>query len=280
VVIVNRATNTQTITVDVSGYLPIGAAFVDALNNNAPYSVDAQGRLIVPNVAPRAGALLVLNGTLAQPPDAPTNLAATAGSRQVVLTWTSSAGAATYDVARSPVSGGGYSVIGNTAGNVYTDTNVTNALSYYYVVYARASNGLRSGPSNEVRATPHDDITWANLQWPPSIVHVLSAITPTEWIYGQVYIPGVTNIPAQRRGCGAGRLRPGRLQPANNPAWSWVDIRSTPTRAAMMSQGRVLPEALGTYDYAARYSTTTASSGCMPISTVVRTVTTRRKPAT
>ncbi|MDQ2983090.1 MAG: S8 family serine peptidase, partial [Actinomycetota bacterium] len=66
-------------------------------------------------------------------PAAPTNLTATAGNNQVSLSWTGSAGAATYNVKRSTVSGGPYTTIttGVTATS-YTDTGLTNGTTYYY----------------------------------------------------------------------------------------------------------------------------------------------------
>ena len=57
---------------------------------------------------------------------------------------------------RSTTSGGPYTVIsapGAVTGTTYTDTNVVNGTSYYYVVTASNSLG-DSGPSNEANATP------------------------------------------------------------------------------------------------------------------------------
>src|SRR5438309_724727 len=92
------------------------------------------------------------------PPSAPINLAATAGNAQVILTWqppASDGGSAitNYRVYRGATSGG--EALLSTLGVVtsYTDTAVTNGLTYYYQV--TATNGAGESPkSNEVSATP------------------------------------------------------------------------------------------------------------------------------
>ena len=67
-------------------------------------------------------------------PATPANLQATAGNAQVSLSWTASSGATSYNVQRSPASGGPYVSIATPAAPTYTDTNVTNGTTYYYVV--------------------------------------------------------------------------------------------------------------------------------------------------
>src|SRR5947209_9010117 len=92
------------------------------------------------------------------PPSAPTNLAATAGNAQVGLTWQapgSNGGSpiTNYKVYRGTSSNG--ETLLATIGNVltYTDTAVTNGVTYYYQV--SAVNGAGEGPrSNEASVTP------------------------------------------------------------------------------------------------------------------------------
>jgi fibronectin type 3 domain-containing protein len=95
------------------------------------------------------------NATPNVPPTAPTGLAATAGSNQVSLSWTGSAGAASYNIKRSTTSGSGYSTIGTTTDPTvaYTDLSAVKFTQYYYVVSAVSAYG-ESSDSSEVNATP------------------------------------------------------------------------------------------------------------------------------
>jgi hypothetical protein len=70
----------------------------------------------------------------------------------ITLTWTTSAGATSYNVKRS-TSTGTETTIANTAGTSYTDTNVLNGTTYFYVVSA-LNGGGESANSLEVSATP------------------------------------------------------------------------------------------------------------------------------
>lgn len=92
-------------------------------------------------------------GGTVNPPAAPTGLTATAGRRKITLNWNASAGAASYNVKRSSVSGGPYNVIatGVTA-TTYVNSSLTQGATYYYVVSAVNSAG-ESGNSNQASAT-------------------------------------------------------------------------------------------------------------------------------
>ncbi|OMF81795.1 fibronectin type III domain-containing protein [Paenibacillus glucanolyticus] len=90
------------------------------------------------------------------PPEAPFNLKATAGNKNVVLNWSSINKAVTsFDIKRASVSGGPYTIIGSATGCTYsyTDSSVVNDTTYYYVVTAVTAAGV-SGDSNEASATP------------------------------------------------------------------------------------------------------------------------------
>jgi beta-galactosidase len=92
--------------------------------------------------------------TLPAPP-APTGVAAVGGNAQVAVSWNIVPGATTYNLWRSTTHGGPYTLIAGSLGGVnlgYTDNNVTNLTTYYYVVTANG-NGT-SLNSAEVRAAP------------------------------------------------------------------------------------------------------------------------------
>jgi len=86
-------------------------------------------------------------------PPAPTNLAATAGNAQVILSWTASSGATSYSVQRSTTNGGPYTQLSSPTTTNYTDTAVTNGTEYFYVVAAVNSAGT-SPNSAQAEATP------------------------------------------------------------------------------------------------------------------------------
>jgi fibronectin type 3 domain-containing protein len=93
--------------------------------------------------------------TGAQPPPAPTGLAATAGNAQITLSWTASTGATSYNVYRGTTAGGESKTAIKTGltSTAYTDNSVTNGQIYYYKVAAVNSAGT-SGLSNETSGTP------------------------------------------------------------------------------------------------------------------------------
>ncbi len=87
-------------------------------------------------------------------PSAPAGLTATGGNAIVSLSWTASAGAASYKVFRGTSSGGeGTSPVAGITGLSYADTGLVNGTTYYYRV--AAVNGGGAGPSSvEASATP------------------------------------------------------------------------------------------------------------------------------
>jgi fibronectin type 3 domain-containing protein len=93
------------------------------------------------------------SGGAATAPAAPTGLLATAGNAQVSLTWNASTSATGYNVQRAMVSGGPYTQIAAPATNSYTNTDLTNGTTYYYVVSAFNSAG-QSANSTPASGTP------------------------------------------------------------------------------------------------------------------------------
>jgi FlaG/FlaF family flagellin (archaellin) len=135
---------------------------------------------------------------------------------------------------------------------------VSNGRLYFYVVTAVDNVGNESDRSNEAEALPHLVIGWANLQWPPSIDHTISALDPTENIYGQVWIDGYTYQPGPTEGLVAQvGYGPDGSDPDGNRDWIWVEAPFNVDAGSNDEfYGQLLPEAVGIYDYAYRYSTT------------------------
>jgi len=97
------------------------------------------------------------------PPAAPTGLVATPGDTEVSLDWSdnSESDLDGYNVYRSTDSGGSptpYSKVNASlvASSDYTDTGLTNDVTYYYVVTAVDLGNNESGDSSEVSAIPTD----------------------------------------------------------------------------------------------------------------------------
>ncbi|NLE60558.1 MAG: hypothetical protein GX616_19605 [Planctomycetes bacterium] len=86
-------------------------------------------------------------------PGVPTALTASAGNGQASLYWTGTPLATHYNVKRSTASGGPYTTIGSVMFTGFTDSGLTNGVTYYYVVSAVNTTGGESANSSEVSAT-------------------------------------------------------------------------------------------------------------------------------
>jgi hypothetical protein len=93
-------------------------------------------------------------GTVGTPPAAPTGLGAAAGDSQAILTWSNSPNATAYNLKRSTLSGGPYSVVaGNLAALTFTNSSLANGNNYFFVVSALNLAG-ESANSAPVSALP------------------------------------------------------------------------------------------------------------------------------
>ncbi|MES2431447.1 MAG: carbohydrate-binding protein [Bacteroidota bacterium] len=94
---------------------------------------------------------VTVSGTL---PTVPNGLIASAGNATVTLNWNASIGATSYTIKRAAVSGGPYSTIqSGTTNTAFTNTGLTNGVTYYYVVSAVNLNG-ETVNSTQASATP------------------------------------------------------------------------------------------------------------------------------
>jgi fibronectin type 3 domain-containing protein len=97
--------------------------------------------------------------SLAGSPAVPASITATPANSRVDVGWTVSPGATSYQLKRSTISGGPYSVIASPTTSSYTDTGVTNSTTYYYVVSAVNGSG-ESTDSPQATATPLNTMTY------------------------------------------------------------------------------------------------------------------------
>ena len=117
-------------------------------------------------------------------PATPTGLVATAGQSQTMLSWIPGAGSVYCNLKRSASSGGPYTVIAtNVPAATYTDMDLTNGTTYYYVVsctnyVGESSNSLYASanpsaaaavPSAPTGLTAFASDSTVNLSWNPVI---------------------------------------------------------------------------------------------------------------
>jgi glycosidase len=262
IVVVNSSGTPSSGNIPVAGFVPDGTEFTVAYGVGVPSGgtftvVDGE----LPGSLPALGGAILTTGSIdLGPPAPPSGLESDDGNGTVDLDWDAAAGAAAYNVYRSPLTGGGFvrlthTPIGDTD---FADAGLENGRTYFYVVTALDAAGNESAWSDEVSAQPHLTIGWANLQWPPTMTHVISATDRTDDAYGQVWIDGATSAPGPtpslRAQLGFG---PEGSDPAGNPAWQWTEAAfNTDAGNNDEFKASMLPESTGTFDYVYRYTTT------------------------
>lgn len=265
-VVINRGDTQQTFTIPVDGYLPNGVVLrrVYAVGMANQRQVTVTNGSVSGNIGPLSALVLVSGPVDLKPTAVPTDLRVTnEGDGTVSLAWNAVVRSAGYNLYRSPLSGGGWVKVNTDPLTVteFTDAGLQNARTYYYVVTSLDSKGNESNYSNEVSVLPRLTLGWANLQWPPTMTHTISAVDRTDNAYGQVWIDGVTNQPGATPNLLAQLgFGPADSDPNGNADWVWVNA-SFNVDAGNNDEfvASMLPESTGSFDYAFRYSTTNGS---------------------
>ncbi len=141
-------------------------------------------------VAMNAGGASGASAVVSTPPPAPATLGATPGNQQILLNWAASSSATSYTVKRGLSSGSETTHVTGITGTSYTDTNLNNGTTYYYIVTATGPGGS-SGNSPEASATPSVvvilGLVWtgsASSSWDATTTNWLNGITPTAYTDG------------------------------------------------------------------------------------------------
>ena len=137
---------TLTTTVEGETNLPLS-------QNGSVWSITTNG---VSYAFDQATGVLTVSGATDAVIPGSTTLSAAAGTSVVNLDWTAAANADTYVLRRSTTAGGPYVTIADGLGGLsYSDTDVVDGTTYYYVVMGKDSSSNLTGPvSAEVSATP------------------------------------------------------------------------------------------------------------------------------
>jgi fibronectin type 3 domain-containing protein len=166
-VINKSASSNLTANFNLSGYVPYGSAALysygipqdeaartgDGSPDIAQSNFSGAAASFSATFAPFSATVMVMSPAN-QPPVTPTSLVATASNAVVSLSWNGSAGADSYLVKRSTISGSGYVTIASgVTATSYLDSGLINGTTYYYVVSATNVYGA-SPDSAEASATP------------------------------------------------------------------------------------------------------------------------------
>ncbi|HEX7652874.1 MAG TPA: LamG-like jellyroll fold domain-containing protein, partial [Verrucomicrobiae bacterium] len=125
------------------------------------------------------------------PPPVPTGLTANSGSNTLVtLSWNASSGATGYNLKRSATSTGFYATIATLSGTTFTNSGLTNGVTYFYKVAAIGAGGP-SSDSTAVSAVPSG---------PPPVPTGLTAVTGANAQVPLTWFPsyGATNYNLKR----------------------------------------------------------------------------------
>lgn len=94
---------------------------------------------------------------------------------------------------------------------------------------------------------------WYNLQWPPTMV--VNAFTPTDMIYGQIWVGGLTPGPGPAAGIRAQVGYGPSLVAPGDPSWVWTEMTyNVDVGNNDEYMGNFVAPNPGTYAYTTRFS--------------------------
>ncbi|MEZ4596329.1 MAG: glycoside hydrolase family 13 protein [Chloroflexota bacterium] len=255
---VNVGEEPWTLDLDVAGRLPEGLMLDDALADltggpadPAPVTV-VDGRVRVRIPARGVRVLMPEGAADLTPPPAPARPHAETAPGRVALAWEPVADATRYQVWRSPVSGGGYVLVGDATEPAFVDAGVANGALAHHVVTALEAAGNVSARSGEVASLPRVTIAAVvatgeqGREAPVSLTGLPVPVTGIVTLDGGASTDPASGIRAQVG------LRPAGTDPAG-AGWVWTDA-APDVVAADRWVGGVRPEEAGTFATAVRAS--------------------------
>jgi len=279
IVVVSR-TGEEQLRLGLSGFVRDGAVFTDLLNDGLEYTV-ADGAIVL-DLPPLSGAILIARHgpqDLLAPP-APRDLVAISDDRRVELAWEAVDDAASYNLYRTTITGGHYTMI--AAGLTeprFTDTGVENMRRYFYAVTAVDAAGNESAMSAHAVAVPSPALNAVTIE-PFALQggeHTIGVGRGIEPLVVSVKVAGVTDLPGRGEGISA---QFGFGQDPDADTWTWFPAAYMEDRdRADLYAGRFVPENLGEWFVSLRFSTNNGMSwtvaaypdGTFPHFTVVPT---------
>jgi fibronectin type 3 domain-containing protein len=251
--------------IDASNYVVIatnepGTTYTDSNLNNGPnyyYEISAVNSFgESSNTAPVIGSLA---------PAAPNWQSVILGSQQLVLSWTASPGATSYNLKRS-TDGNSYSAIAtNLLVTSFTDSNVVDGATYYYEVSAINSfgEGLNSAPVSVTVTTPPTRIEAENYSSQSGIQTEtcsegtldVGSINSGDWcIYnGLNFGPGTLRLNARVASAGSGGTIEVRLGATNGTLVGAITVPITGGWQSWTTASTALTNVSGVQNLALRF---------------------------
>jgi len=256
IVAVNRGDTEQAVRIDVSGYLPWGAALADPMSE-ATLTVGDAGDLSFSVPAMGYQIWVTSEGTDFTTPATPEIVGSEEGNGSVTLTIQGDESSDRYVLLRSPVDGGFVEVAtlpGDSMAFEFVDKEVVNGATSFYRVEAIGATGLRSPASPSIALTPHAVVQSVVLKEPLTMRHTLSAVEASQETRAAVFVPSLTEI----AGKAPGVLVQAGWALAGSDAFTWTDgeYMADSQGGGDLYAARLLPDAAGEYVFRWRASST------------------------
>lgn len=270
-VVVNRSSTQQTVSVNVYDFVPSATEFTDVFSGQK--YTPTGGTLANFTIAANRAVLLVMTGADARvPSDVPTVTVDEVTSTSVTMSWQGQP-ENHYMIFRSIFPDAGFIMVGRIVGpdvpgpmtfedtvtnNTYSNPVLQTGVRYFYkVVSFEPDTYLEGAPSNVVEVTPMYDLTAVGvsllLQHPGSITHTLSTTAPTENIYARITIPSATGTAGATPSISAQVGYGATATP--DATWKWSAMHyNTDVGGADEFEGALMPTQAGTFYYTVRFS--------------------------